>query len=338
MRALFLWRLIVVLLLVTGALAMPLLDHQAAMVVAQDDDDDDGGEGDDDNGGDDNDGGGDDGDDGDDDDDNGRGNDDKEKKEKKDKDEKSKPVEQSAGYRVEVECTNFGDAGESECLFTIVAGDDDEEADQLFLPETSICAEVLDGDFEYVASEEEGEVSAYRAEGDDDEPLTLILQGVVFPEGTATYWLETDEGVFPATGPGLDCGESAGSALEATMAVTPPVTGDTGTVVVQAFTCVGVPADRSAYDWYGACDGGDVGREYILEPLDAGKDEVHTAETDDAGVATLDAVAPGTWDLDDETANWCHAESDNVTSVGDVVVETGQATTVWLFYCEGGGS
>ena len=74
----------------------------------------------------------------------------------------------------------------------------------------------------------------------------------------------------------------------------------------------------------------------LLGKLEAAWVGVHEAETDEAGAAMFGAVSPGTWALDDETANWCHAESDNVTATGDVVVEAGQETTVWLFYCEGG--
>ncbi|MBA3377309.1 MAG: hypothetical protein H0T93_00350 [Chloroflexia bacterium] len=344
MRALHSWRLIVAFLLVAGFWALPVLDHHTFVVVADDDDDGDGGDGDDDdngNGRDDIDdadnGNGRDDDDDDDGNSRGRdGDDDKDKKDNDKKDKKSKPVGRSAGHRVEVECTVTGDANESECRFTIVVGDDEAEVDHVLLPEAAVCAEVLDGDFEDVDDDDEYEFSGYRAEGDDDEPLLLILEGAVFPGGTTTYWFESDERVFPATGPGLVCGEAGESAPGTTLAITPPASDGAGMVVVQAYSCVDVPTDRTAYDWYGECAVGAAGQAYVLTPLDAGKDEVHAAETDEAGAAMFGVVSPGTWALDDETANWCHAESDNVTTTGDVVVETGQETTVWLFYCEGG--
>ncbi len=52
------------------------------------------------------------------------------------------------------------------------------------------------------------------------------------------------------------------------------------------------------------------------------------------GEATFADLPPGRYDLDDVDGAWCHAESDAVNAEGDVVVEAGVATTVWLFYCQ----
>lgn len=270
--------------------------------------------------------------------------------------ESSAPVQPPAGYRIEVACTPVSNAARTECTFTGVVPEDGKDVSHLVIPEDVVCAGVLDGDFGDVAPDPNTNVTGYRATGND--PYSLVLDGVAATGGAATYWLKAADAVFPATGLGLVCGDRSASdtlaatlegtaestpatssvtfetSLEATQAAPPT----TGAVVVSTYACTAVRADTSAYDWYGACDPGGEHR-YVLAPLEGEAAELHAAETSTTGEAAFPGLAPGTYDLDDVNGAWCHAESDGVDAEGNVVVEAGAETTVWLFYChDGAGS
>jgi hypothetical protein len=313
MRNLMLWRTIAMLLLMAGTLTGPLLDRESFVEMADDGDDDGNGNGDD--------------------DEPGNGNDNRNKDKKKDKD-KASQVEQSVAYRVELACSGIDDGLRSECLFTVVEPDGGKQVTHLVVPEETVCAGVVEGDFSYVDPDPNVNVSGYRATGIDG-PLRLVLEGEVAAGGSATYWLKTGDGVFPAMGPGLDCEGAAASDPVATAAATAPA--DTGSVAVQTFDCLDVPVDQAGFDWYGACDPAGTGRRYALTPVDGGGASL-VADTAENGTASFEGLAAGTWTLDDEGDSWCHAESDNVDAEGQVVVETGARSTIWLFYCarEGG--
>jgi len=342
MRTTMIGRCAVLLLLLSAILAAPAVpaftDAGFAAVVAQDDDE---GEGDDGNDG------------------PGKG-DDKEEKErekeekrqekderkdnKPDKKEKPNPVEPAAGYGADVTCTVAADATSTECRFTSVTPAGSKKTSHFVIPEGVVCAGVLDGDFERVAPDPNTNVTGYRATG--KEPFRLVLDGAVTTGGTATYWLKAADAVFPATGPGLACTEPAasttGAALETTFEVmdetavaSTPAAVTTGTITVSTYKCAEVPADTSAHDWYGACDpGGD--HRYVLAPAEGDGTDLYAAETAKTGAATFGDLAPGLYELEDTDGRWCHAESDAVNAEGQVMVEAGGETTVWLFYCDDG--
>lgn len=321
MRGFTLWRFAALILLIAGLVAVPAVpafDHGLSLAGEEDRDDDRGSD---------------------------RGNGpDKDKRDKKgddrdnddDRDDRGEAVRPAARYRVEAACTVAGDATRTECAFTGIAPIGGEMVSGLVIPEGAVCAGVLDGDFEAVDPGSGTNLTGYQATGDDG-PYTLILDGAVTTGGTSTYWLTAAGEVFPAAGPGLACDESAGGATTKSTSTGPEATPEAataGAVTVSAYTCTGVPADTSAYDWYGACGPGGEHR-YVLAPVE-GDDAtgLHAAETSKTGEATFGELPPGQYGLEDVNANWCHAESDSVNADGNVVVDAGADTTVWLFYCQ----
>jgi hypothetical protein len=149
-------------------------------------------------------------------------------------------------------------------------------------------------------------VTGYKSTGDEGT-ITLVLGGDVAPAGTATYWFETGDGVFPATGPGLSCAEST---TEFTLQQTPAATQvpdegkevaapETGELLVLMYTCTDVPEDRTGYDWFGECD-----------------------------------PEGGVHDFTLTDVTWCRAASDNVDPEGNVTIVAGERTTVWGFICQ----
>jgi hypothetical protein len=59
-----------------------------------------------------------------------------------------------------------------------------------------------------------------------------------------------------------------------------------------------------------------------------------TTESDETGNASFDALDPGLYKLEMTDTNWCHATSDNVDADGNVTIEAGKRTTVWIFICD----
>jgi hypothetical protein len=349
MRLSNLLRLLTLALLLAGTLALPAVDAPGLVAVADDggdDDNDDGNEGqgnnddDDDNQGrgndddDDSEGQGnnnrnDDKDDDPDDGNAGRGNDDKDDNDN---------VTAAAAYQVDVTCEPDAAADDTTCTFTPLTPDGGKQVSHLVVPAELACAEVLGGDGDYVDPDPTMSVTGYRFTGNG--PYTLVFSGTVTATGSATYWVKAASGVYPAAGAGLACDvaatldDAAGKATPEPTA--PPVT--TGTVVVEAFACVNVPADTTDFDWYGACDPDTAAHRYLLAQDTAATNPLLAAQTDDTGAAAFTDLGPGAYSLDDADARWCKAESDNVNTDGNVVVEAGATTTVWLFYCHDGGS
>ena len=62
---------------------------------------------------------------------------------------------------------------------------------------------------------------------------------------------------------------------------------------------------------------------------------VTTAATDSDGILRFTRLQPGTYDLKEVNAVWCHAESDSVDAQGHVVVGAGKRASVWIFDCIG---
>ena len=79
---------------------------------------------------------------------------------------------------------------------------------------------------------------------------------------------------------------------------------------------------------------GGEGVPFTLAPSD-GTEPGAAAEgaTDAEGTFRVEELAPGTYDLDAPDAVWCHAESDGVNERGEVEVEAGEETSVWIFFC-----
>ena len=240
------------------------------------------------------------------------------------------PVVPVGEFRVEVLCAFSADAGMSECAFTgmplsSVTGDV-----SFLVPVDVVCAGLAGGQFEYVDPDPTIQLSGFRPVG-SERWLTLILEGVVAPSGTATYWFQTDAGVFPATGPALACTPAPAGADPTPPPVTPTVTPEpsTGTLVVSTHTCTDVPENRSGYDWFGQC------APLAYQLVAVGTPGAATPETTVPAESIFEELAPGMYDLGSLGFTWCHARSDNVTSESEVVIEAGARTTVWIFLCDG---
>jgi hypothetical protein len=321
-------RLTVVLLLLSGGIAMPLLPTSTSTVAMAKD-----------NG---NQGKGNQGDDGNGQDKDKDGDKGKEKSKGKAKGnekkrQKAEELTATTPYAVEVACAAVADGVQTECTFTGIAPEGAKKVGHVDLEESDVCTEVVGGDYEYVDPDPNTRVTGYKSKG-SEASFTLVLDGAVTPAGQITYWVKAGGGVFPAPGPGLSCAApAAAQAAEQaapTTAPTPTAAPTTGEIAILAYGCPERPADPSIFDWFGACAPDGTARQFTLAPA-ATPDQTVTTETSDTGEARFADVAPGTYELLPVGDSWCNAKSDDVTAEGRVVVEAGQTTTIWAFYCPG---
>jgi hypothetical protein len=331
MRRLVLWRLTAILLLVSGALVMPVIDAPAPYVAAKD---------------------------------NGKNEDKADKKEEKQREKEEKEREKQEkkddkdknknqgngnanvvitdvnGYTVEVRCDVDASAGTTTCSFTGVAPEGAKDVGHVDLPEDEVCAEVIGGSYEYVDPDPNTNVTGYKSTGDDGV-ITLILEGDVAPADTATYWFKTGDGVFPATGPGLRCGEAAVEfTLEQTPSAESTVEGkdvaepETGELLILMYTCADVPEDRTGYDWFGECDPEGGVHDFTLTEVSETAVEPVSMQSDTSGDVTFESLDPGLYSLEMTDVTWCRAASDNVDPDGNINIVAGERTTVWGFICQ----
>ncbi len=328
MRTLIFWRLTSLLLIVSGPLVAPELNERAFSVVAQEDDADDDG---DDNRGHGNDSNRQD------EDNPGRGNnkDDKPGKDKDDKPGKDK-VAPTKDYAVEATCEFDADANSTECAFTGIAPSGAMNVSHIVLPKDEVCGDVTGGTHEFADPDPNTQDAAYTSIS-GAVSFTLILTGEVATSGAATYWLATDDGVFPSTGPGLICDDvMAGMDTEQAVEATVDVTDSTGALLISTYQCMEAPENTDEFDWFGACNPIGGMHEFILAGIEADSGDQRSEESSGSGSAAFEALAPGTYRLQIVDTQWCHAVSDNVTDEGYVIIEAGERTTVWGFVCDDG--
>ena len=156
----------------------------------------------------------------------------------------------------------------------------------------------------------------------DRNTLRLTFAGRVEASGEATYWCETDGGLLPAIGPALS-------------RVREELTGNVGEILVRAAAC-DVAEFQEGYDWFGQCRRpakanlrlrAQQGRRFV---------DRETATTDEGGRRAFRGLAAGLYRLAPEGEGWCHAECDSVDENGDVLLEAGQRTTLYVFNCNRG--
>jgi hypothetical protein len=266
----------------------------------------------------------------------------KDKPEKKDK--KVKPIE---NYTVDVGCTYASGSDQTSCTFSGLSPYED-EITFVLVPVDAACVDLAEG-----ATPVSGSlVDGYQSDTGDSR-LELVFAGPVDTAGQAVYWVLTDEGLYPATGQGLACNENPATEapptptpqqLQPVATVTPtpasvltPITQDeTGSIVVEARTCPLASAPER-FDWFGQCSPAPSGVTFELTDLASATGEPRTLSTDDSGNARFENLSPGKYDLIETTADWCHAESDSVNDLGQIVVQAGMLSTVWIFNCDGDG-
>jgi uncharacterized surface anchored protein len=113
------------------------------------------------------------------------------------------------------------------------------------------------------------------------------------------------------------------------------VTDTTGVVLVRKFVC-DIKAPPKGYDWFEECSLSDQNAKFALNSYNGktGKFQEFTQGTaNNDGFLRFTKLKPGTYELKEIGATWCHAESDNVDSKGNVVVKAGKVSTVWIFNC-----
>jgi hypothetical protein len=248
---------------------------------------------------------------------------------------KQKQIAEADAYAVEVECQFDAKASQTTCVFTSVAPEDGKDVNHIDLPEEAVCAEVVDGDYDYVNPDPNTNVTGYQSRGHEGA-FTLVLTGQVTTSGATTYWFKVGGGIFPAQGPGLACAASdQPTSRETTAPGTPEAApASTGDLTVTTYLCGETPVDPATFDWYGACDQGGS-YNFTLDVVDSGPATTYTVDASQPGVTTFGSLAPGVYHLELPGAKWCHAESDDVNADGDLNVSAGETTQVWIFLCTG---
>src|SRR5215212_9779247 len=100
-----------------------------------------------------------------------------------------------------------------------------------------------------------GQTGDAAAQAVELSTLTLTLEGNVAPGKLATYWVDTDAGRRPASGPALVQVEEAAA--------------DTGAIVAEARTCP-IAEPQPGYDWFGQCTAPAVDMPFTLSPANGG--------------------------------------------------------------------
>ncbi len=158
--------------------------------------------------------------------------------------------------------------------------------------------------------------------------LSLELEGNVVPGKLSTYWVETDIGRRPASGPALvQVAEESDN---------------TGAIIAEAKMC-SIPQPQQGFDWFGQCTAPVTGMSFSLYPESGAATPLVTSDTNAQGRARFGNLPPGTYQLKPEGALgsesviWCYAESDRVDANGNIIVEADAESHVWSFTCNASG-
>ena len=90
------------------------------------------------------------------------------------------------------------------------------------------------------------------------------------------------------------------------------------------------------FDWYEECESQGSGVRFSQAVWDGTRFvPKSTGATNEDGLLRFSRLQPGTYQLKEIGAEWCHAESDSVNAQGNVVVRAGQRANVWIFNCLG---
>jgi hypothetical protein len=108
----------------------------------------------------------------------------------------------------------------------------------------------------------------------------------------------------------------------------------TGAVLVHKYVCNIQGKIPTNFDWFNNCEIFTTGAKFALS-VKQGTTFVpsKTGVTNADGLLRFSQLKPGTYQLKEVGADWCHAESDNVDAQGNLLVRAGQRTNVWIFNC-----
>jgi len=229
-------------------------------------------------------------------------------------------------YRVDVTCDYEAAQNQTSCVF-VGSGDADVPAvTAIVLPAESLCSEVVDGEFD-IQRAPDGGGNSYHSNTLDQEGrprCTIVFAGRVATASAASYWCETDGGTFPAEGAGLSCPQADAS---------DQISETAGAVLVYSLLCPAADLGGD-YDWYASCTSSPARSEFELRTTDSSMvSEVLTTSSSGPEPAKFLLLDAGSYTLNEIGANWCHAESDNTNDRGEVIVQAGQRTSVWIFHC-----
>jgi hypothetical protein len=194
-----------------------------------------------------------------------------------------------------------------------------------------------------------GAVAARRVTGDTGAGGTTRFDGL--PAGDYRLREETPAGTvavyaFCGLDPANPDGRAVGDAVTLRLAagqtatcywfnVPEDLAGDFGAITVYKYACPITTPPRS-FDWYARCDPQGQGVRFSLAILNGDRFvPVTVGATDGDGILRFTRLQPGTYELKEVDATWCHAESDSVTQQGHVVVAAGARASVWIFDCVG---
>ncbi len=254
---------------------------------------------------------------------NGKGNEGKGKKKGHEKQQEREAVAPAKLYLVAVACQFQSDLNTSTCLFVGGTENGTGDVSRISIPGDMACTDITGGSFTTQADDDGGQM---LVSPNGAQAVTLVMSGQVRTSGTASYRVTTPNGLFPAAGPGLRCGETSTTQLSTELSST------TGAVRVIAYQCpVGTTAQT--VDWYAKCAQLDAGVTFQLVQNGVSSDSAKTGTTDDKGSLLFPKLAPATYHLTQGDGNWCHAESDSVNAQGDVIVHANERSTVWIFEC-----
>jgi hypothetical protein len=158
--------------------------------------------------------------------------------------------------------------------------------------------------------------------------LSLELEGNVVPGKLTTYWVDTDLGRRPASGPALVQVAEASD--------------NSGAIIAEAKMC-SIPQPQQGFDWFGQCTAPVTGMSFSLYPEGGAATPLATSDTNAQGRARFGNLPPGTYQLKPEGALgsesmiWCYAESDRVDANGNIIVEADAESHVWSFTCNASG-
>lgn len=102
-----------------------------------------------------------------------------------------------------------------------------------------------------------------------------------------------------------------------------------GSITVNKFLCQG--KKDNSYDWQNDCDAYTGGADFDLLAKDGSV--LTSGTTDGNGKLVFGGLADGAYGLDETSADWCHAEADIVDASGNVIVQNGANTDVFIYNC-----
>jgi hypothetical protein len=130
-----------------------------------------------------------------------------------------------------------------------------------------------------------GQVGDETAQTVELSKLTLELEGNVVPGRQTTYWVDTDIGRRPASGPAL--------------VQVAEETENTGAIIAEAKMC-DIPQPQQGFDWFGQCTAPVTGMSFSLYPESGASTPLATSDTNAQGRARFGDLPAGTYQLKPE--------------------------------------